>query len=164
MLRRLFEGYIFSIRWLLLPFILMLSIGVVGLMLKGAKNTLSIIQEIYSGKNEYMKGAVLEQIDLTLIAALVILVAISVYGNFVSTLSREGLGGKPTWMTDVDFTNLKLKLLTTLVVISAVRLLEVYMDIQRFDDRDLYFYIFMHLTLVVSRLAMGFSQQASDKG
>jgi uncharacterized protein (TIGR00645 family) len=163
MLKRLFESYIFSIRWLLLPFIFMLSIGLVGIMLKAARKTLQFIQVIYSAKDGYIKVELLELIDLTLVAALVIIVTISVYGNFISTISRENLEGKPAWMATVDFTHLKLKLLTTMVVISAVRLLELFMEVPQIESRDIIFYIALHLTLVVSRLALGYSPYASEK-
>ncbi len=163
MLKRLLDGYIFLTRWLLLPFIFMLGIGLIGLMLKAARNTLHFIQVIYSANDEYIKIELLELVDLTLIAALIAVVTISVYGTFIFKIDSVDADGKPAWMATVDFNQLKLKLLTTLVVISAVRLLEVFMEVERFDERDLYFFIALHLTLLASRVTMAFSPKNYDQ-
>lgn len=144
-------------RWLLAPFIFILAIGLIGLLFKTANSALHFIRAIYVGREIDVKVELLEMIDLTLIAALVVVVIISVYGNFISRIDGETAAPLPLSMATVDFTQLKLKLMTTLVAISAVRLLEIFMDIPHFEDRDLYFYIGLHLTFVVSRLSMAYS-------
>lgn len=162
MLKKIFEHYIVAIRWWLIPFLVMLNIGLIGIMLKAGKSALNLANAITMDKDQYVKVALLEMIDLTLIGALVVIVVISVYVNFISQISKD-ISGMPAWMATVDFTQLKLKLLTTIVVISAVRLLELFMEVPKLDDRDLQYYIALHLTLVFSRLAMGFSPKVPEK-
>ncbi|MGD9656704.1 MAG: YqhA family protein [Methylocystis sp.] len=163
MIRRLIERYIFLTRWLLLPFLLMLGVGLIGMVLKAAKNTFHIIQVLFSENDANIKVHLLELVDLTLISALVIIVTISIYGNFIYKINEEDMVGRPAWMASVDFTHLKLNLLTTIVVISAVRLLEVFMEVPQMFDPDIYYYIALHLTLVFSRLAMAFSPKSTFK-
>ncbi|MGD9541316.1 YqhA family protein [Methylocystis sp.] len=163
MVRRLIERYIFLTRWLLLPFLLMLGVGLIGMVLKAAKSTLHLIQVIYLENDANIKIHLLELVDLTLISALVVIVTISIYGNFVYKISEDDESGRPAWMASVDFSQLKLNLLTTIVVISAVRLLEVFLEVPQMYDRDLYYYIALHLTLVFSRLAMAFSPKNAGK-
>jgi uncharacterized protein (TIGR00645 family) len=163
MMRRLIERYIFLTRWLLLPFLVMLGVGLIGMVVKATKNTYHIIEVIFSEKDANIKVHLLELVDLTLISALVIIVTISIYGNFVYKINEGDMAGRPAWMASVDFTELKLNVLTTIVVISAVRLLEVFMEVPQMYDRDVYYYIALHLTLVVSRLAMAFSPKSAVK-
>lgn len=157
-MKRIFENYIVAIRWLLIPFIVMLNVGLIGVMLNAGRNTIQLLRAIFQGGHQDLKVALLEMVDLTLIGALVVIVVISVYVNFVSQIKQDTTG-MPSWMTTVDFTQLKLKILTAIVVISAVRLLELFMEVPKVDDRDLIFYIALHVTLVFSRLAMGFSSK-----
>ncbi|MGD9545075.1 MAG: YqhA family protein [Methylocystis sp.] len=163
MFKRLIENYIFFTRWLLLPFIFMLGVGLVGMALTAANSTYHLIQMIFSENGSNIKIHLLELVDLTLISALVVIVTISIYGNFVYKINdREDLG-RPAWMASVDFSQLKLNLLTTIVVISAVRLLEVFLEVPKLYDSEVYHYIALHLTLVFSRLAMAYSPKNAAK-
>jgi uncharacterized protein (TIGR00645 family) len=162
MMKRILQKCVFQIRWLLLPFMLMMVIGLIGLMFKAARSTVHFIYSIYSVKDDFVKVELLELIDLTLIAALVIIVTIAVYGNFVSRIDPDATDDGPSWMATVDFTELKLKVLTTLVAISAIRLLEVFMEAPQIDDRDIYVYIALHLTFVVSRLSMAIAPRPTS--
>jgi uncharacterized protein (TIGR00645 family) len=67
-------------------------------------------------------------------------------------------------MGGIDFSQLKLKLLSTIVAISAIKLLEVFMDVPKFDARDLNYYIGIHLTFVISTLIYAFSDRVSISG
>ena len=67
-------------------------------------------------------------------------------------------------MGNIDFSQLKLKLLSTIVAISAIKLLEAFMDVPEMSDRDLYFYMGIHLTFVFSTLAFAISERISSNG
>ncbi len=154
MLKRLFESYLISSRWLIVPLLLLLTIAQLALIFKGAKKAFTLIFLLANGEDEHVALTVLNLVDVTLTSALIIIVTISVYENFVARISTASRRDWPSWMGDIDFWKLKMKLLGTIVAISAIGLLESFIDVRETSDRDLYFYIGIHLTFVVSTVAL----------
>jgi len=72
------------------------------------------------------------------------------YENFVSKMDHSGHRDWPEWMGAIDFTALKIKLLGSIVAISAIQLLKQFMDVRTASDRDLMWYVIIHV--VVRRL------------
>ena len=60
-------------------------------------------------------------------------------------------------MANIDFSELKLKLMSSIVAISAIKLLESFMEVEHESDRNLYFLVGIHLTFVVSTLLLALS-------
>jgi uncharacterized protein (TIGR00645 family) len=161
MFKRFFETYLLFSRWLLAPFFVLLTIGLLAEMVSAAKHLWGLIKMTISSNESHVTVELLNLIDLTLTGALVVLVAISVYENFVSRVDAKDHEDWPDWMGNIDFSQLKLKLLSTIVAISAIKLLEAFMDVPEMNDRDLYFYIGIHLTFVFSTLAFALAERLS---
>jgi uncharacterized protein (TIGR00645 family) len=161
MLKRLFENYLLLSRWLLAPFFVMLTLGLFALMISGARRFVNLFKFVSAPHQEHVTLELLSLIDITLTGALVVIVTISVYENFVSRVGSKEHGNWPEWMGDIDFSQLKLRILSTIVAISAIKLLEAFMDVPEMNDRDLYFYIGIHLTFVFSTLAFATSDRIS---
>jgi uncharacterized protein (TIGR00645 family) len=79
---------------------------------------------------------VLGVIDLTLTAALVIIVVFSGYENFVAEIGAEHRSW-PRWMAKIDFSGLKLRLMSTIVAIAAIQVLRLFVDVKNVADREL---------------------------
>ena len=110
-----------TIRWLLVPFYLGLAISLVVLLVKFLhKLVMLVFSTLFSGGSDVIT-AVLSLIDLSLIANLLLIVMFSGYENFVSRFELDDQKYKPAWMGHVGFGELKLKLLTSIIAISAVR-------------------------------------------
>jgi uncharacterized protein (TIGR00645 family) len=93
-------------------------------------------------------------IDLSLMANLVIMVMFAGYENFVSKMDIDEHKDKPDWMGHVGFGDLKLKLMTSIVAISAIHVLEVFMNLDHYDNRQLAWTVGIHLAFIVSGAAM----------
>ena len=158
MFKRLFESYLFLARWLLAPFSVMLTLALFALMVNAGRHLFSILLSIGSNTEDRIILELLRLVDLTLTGALVVIVTISVYENFVSGVSDANRTGWPEWMGGIDFSQLKLNLLSTIVAISAIKLLEIFMDVPKFEERDLTFYVVIHLTFVASTVLFALSQ------
>lgn len=161
MLKHFFEKYLLLSRWFLAPFFIMLTLGLVVLVIKGVKRLWGLFHFISSSNEEHVTLELLSLIDITLTGALVVIVTISVYENFVSRVDSKDHPDWPDWMGNIDFSQLKLRLLSTIVAISAIKLLEAFMDIPEMNDRDLYFYIGIHLTFVFSTLIFALAERIS---
>ena len=70
-------------------------------------------------------------VDLTLTASLVVIVFLSGYTNFVAPVVMRKDDGRPHWIAEIDFTELKLKLMASIVAISAIKLLEGFMNVEK---------------------------------
>ena len=103
----------------------------------------------------------LNLVDITLIGALLVIVILSIYDNFVSRFSTEDHGDWPEWIGHIDFSQLKLRLMATIVAITAIELLEAFIDRDETTDRDLYFAIGIHLTFVFSTLILAAAERLS---
>jgi uncharacterized protein (TIGR00645 family) len=102
---------------------------------------------------------VLSLVDMSLTGSLLIIVIFSGYENFVSRIDHMSHKDWPAWMGTIDFSALKLKLLSSIVAISAIQLLKQFMALNKVSDRDLYFLIIIHVVFVVSSVLLGLADR-----
>jgi len=162
MIERWLEKILFSSRWLLAPIYLGLIVGIVALVVKDIQHIIHIIPNILSSSESDLVLDILGLIDLSLTASLVIIVIFSGYENFVSRIATTGHEDWPEWMATIDFTGLKLKLLSSIVAISAIQLLRVFMDINKTTDRELMWSVVIHVVFVVSGLVLALTDRMSE--
>ena len=70
--------------------------------------------------------------------------------------------GRPHWIAEIDFGELKLKLMASIVAISAIKLLEGFMDVAHASDRELGWLVGIHLTFVVSTMFLAIADRLGD--
>lgn len=154
-----FERALFASRWLLVPMYLGL-VAVLGmLVIVVLRDVAYYVPQALTLESEGAILAALTVIDLTLAANLVVIVIFSGYENFVSRLDLGPEDERPSWMGTVDFGGLKMKLIASIVAISAIDLLKRFMEIGRGDeatmaDPNLFWPAIIHLIFVVSGLLM----------
>jgi uncharacterized protein (TIGR00645 family) len=88
-------------------------------------------------------------LDLSLAASLALMMIFSGYENFVSKIDTGGID-RPDWMGTLDFGGLKLKLVSSIIAISAVDVLKSFMNIGQVAKEDLMWKVITHLVFVVS--------------
>ena len=161
---RFVERTIFASRWLLAPFYLGLAVSLLVLLAKfGQKMGALITNAFFAGGADAITG-VLSLIDLSLIANLLLIVMFSGYENFVSRFELSDQKYKPSWLGHVNFGDLKLKLLTSIVAISAVHLLESFMNIDQSSDRELAWSVGILLVLVLTGVLVAVMNCVSGAG
>lgn len=164
MIERALERFIFFSRWLLAPFYVMLIVTLVGLLLKAGQETLHFITHAISASEADVILGVLALVDLTLTGSLVVIVIFSGYENFVSRIEVEDTVDWPEWMGKIDFSGLKLKLLSSIVAISAIQVLKAFMNLKNISDRELAWLVGIHLLFVFSGLLMALTDKLSGEG
>jgi uncharacterized protein (TIGR00645 family) len=163
MLENLLERVLTASRWLLAPFFLGLALGVVILLIKFVQELYHLaIQALALTEAQAILG-VLSLVDLALTAALVMIVIFSGYENFVSKIDHTEHRHWPAWMGSIDFTALKIKLLGSIVAISAIQLLKQFVTVQSVSDRDLTWYVIIHVVFVVSSVLLALSDRLSGE-
>ena len=144
------EQGLFASRWLMAPF----YIGLVGALLI---LLFSFIQELlhflgsipHITQNDAVLG-VLSLIDLSLAGNLLLIVIFSGYENFVSKMDVGEHKDQPEWRGSVDFSMLKLKLIASIVAISGIHLLKIFMDVDKVSEQQIFWMVVIHLVFVVS--------------
>jgi uncharacterized protein (TIGR00645 family) len=159
MIERILERVLFASRWLLTPFYFALALGLVALLAKVGQRVYDIGAGFLTLNEAGIMLGVLAIVDLTLTASLIVIVIFSGYVNFVSRIDASEHKDWPQWMAAIDFNELKLKLMSSIVAISAIKLLESFMEVGHESDRDLYFLIGIHLAFVVSTLLLALSDR-----
>ena len=99
---------------------------------------------------------VLSLIDISLVGGLIVMVMFSGYENFVSRLDVDGDGDKLSWLGKLDSNSLKNKVAASIVAISSIHLLKIFMDTQNIENDKIMWYLLIHMTFVVSAFAMGY--------
>lgn len=164
MIERALERLIFSSRWLLAPFYVMLVFALVGLLIKAMQETLHFVTHALSASESDVILGVLALVDLTLTGSLIIIVIFSGYENFVSRIDIGDTVDWPEWMGKIDFAGLKLKLLSSIVAISAIQLLKAFMNVRNVSDRELMWLVGIHVVFVTSGLLMALTDRWAGEG
>ncbi|MDE2579738.1 MAG: TIGR00645 family protein [Hyphomicrobiales bacterium] len=159
---RLLQTVLFSSRWLLAPFYFCLSIALLAVLVKLVQHASHMALHFMDASESQVILDVLSLIDMTLVGSLIVIVIFSGYENFVSPVDHSIGYSWPTWMGDIDFTNLKLKLMSSIVAISAIQLLRAFMDLRNNSDRDLWWSAGIHMVFVISGLLLAVSDRFSN--
>src|SRR3569833_2452865 len=156
---RVLEQTLFKSRWLLAPFYLGLVVSLLLLLAAFLSELLHAIPAAFNLADldpEYMILTALGLIDLSLAGNLVVLVIFSGYENFVSKINTENAEDRPSWMGTQNFSSLKMKLIGSIVAISAISLLRAFMTLTEpeapLEEPRLRWMLILHLTFVVSGL------------
>ena len=163
-LERGVERFIFSSRWLLAPFYCGLVVALMVLLFKAAQELWHFVIHAPTATEAETILGVLTLIDLTFTGSLIVIVVFSGYENFVSKIEVDGTEDWPEWMSKIDFTGLKLKLMSSIVAISAIQLLKIFMDLKNISDREIAWYVGLHVVFVVSGLMFAWTDRIGEGG
>ena len=156
---QILEKVLFASRWLLAPFYLGLAASLIVLLIKFAFELGHIAMHAFDSTESEVILGILALVDLALTGSLVVIVIFSGYENFVSKIDHSRHKDWPEWMGTIDFTGLKLKLLSSIVAISAIQLLKQFMSVQGVSDRDLFWLVLIHVVFVVSSVLLALSDR-----
>jgi uncharacterized protein (TIGR00645 family) len=153
---RWLEAGLFGSRWLMAPFYVGLVIGLVVLLIVFVNELMHELPHVLTMKPEQGILLALSLIDLSLAGNLVLIVIFSGYENFVSKIDT-GHHDRPSWMGTVDFQGLKMKLIASIVAISAIALLREFLELGEdvsMAQGKLRWMVGIHLTFVASGVLM----------
>lgn len=153
------EYIVFASRWLLAPFYVGLAISIVVLLIKFMGELLHLVTHAFTSSEAEVILGVLALVDLALTGSLLIIVIFSGYENFVSKIDHSEHKDWPEWMGTIDFTALKLKLLSSIVAISAIQLLKQFMSVNSVSDRDIMWLVIIHVVFVISSVLLALSDR-----
>ena len=147
------EKIILASRWLLVVFYLGLGVALAIYALSFAKKLFEFATTAMALNDTDTILRVLGLIDAALVASLVVMVIISGYENFVSRFDE---GGELHWLGTIDVGSLKIKVASTIVAISSIHLLQIFLNHASYTPVQLMWLTIMHLAFVVSALILAY--------
>jgi uncharacterized protein (TIGR00645 family) len=167
LIEQLLEDVMFRSRWVLAPMYIGL-VGGLGLMLvKFVQEFVHIIEHIVDAPEQEVVLSILGLVDITLVANLLIMVIFSGYENFVSKIDVANHEDRPEWMGKVDYSGLKLKLIGSIVAISAIDLLKAFVHqstvgIEHLSNTQMAWMVGIHFTLILSGVLFALMDKISE--
>ena len=140
---------IFASRWLQVPIYL-------GLI---------VVQGIYAYKfiNELDSNAimlaVLNLIDVVMIANLLVMVIVGGYEIFVSRLNTEDHPDEPEWLDHVNASVLKVKLSMSIISISSIHMLQTFVNVTNTPEKTMMWQLLLHMGFLLSAIAMAYTDK-----
>ena len=173
--RNLVEGMLerglFAGRWIMAPFYVGLMCALLLLMVVFVRELITEAPAALQSA-EHAILLILSLIDLSLAGNLILIVTFSGYENFVSKIDTRGNIDRPEWMGTIDFSAMKIKLIGSIVAISAISLLRAFMELSavthganetRPDYTTLAWMLGLHFTFVISGVLFALLDWLSEK-
>jgi uncharacterized protein (TIGR00645 family) len=154
-IEKFIERSLFASRWLLAPIYLGMSLTLLALGIKFFFEVYEVFSHLGTIKESDLVLHLLALIDLALVGSLIVMVTFSSYENFVSRLDVDTDAEKLGWLGKLDASSLKLKVAASIVAISSIHLLKMFMNIKEHLNDHLMWGVIIHLTFVVSAVLMG---------
>ncbi len=162
-IEKVIENLLFSSRLLLIPCYLGLILALSMIVLKFGQELFHYLPGVFAMKESEVILAVLSLVDLTLAGNLVLMVILSGYENTVSKLEVGEDGDRPAWLGTLDFGGLKLKLIASMVAISGIHLLKVFMNVGKESTDQIRWMVILHLVFVVSGVMLALMDWIIEK-
>ena len=148
------EAVILASRWLLVVFYLGLTAALGLYAISFSKKLWEYFSQVTAISETESILKILSLIDASLVASLVVMVIISGYENFVSRF--DNANGELSWLGKIDASSLKIKVASTIVAISSIHLLQVFLNAEQYNAEKLMWLTIVHMAFVVSALLLAY--------
>ena len=156
------ESIILASRWLLVAFYLGLALALAVYAVSFGKKLFEFVSTVFVLEDTDTILKMLGLIDAALVASLVVMVIIAGYENFVSRFDEHE--GEVHWLGTIDVGSLKVKVASTIVAISSIHLLQVFLNSVSYTTDQLTWLTIIHLTFVVSALMLAYIDRLMGLG
>jgi uncharacterized protein (TIGR00645 family) len=149
------ERIILASRWLLVVFYLGLTVGLGLYAITFVRKLYEYAEKVFTLDDTEAILKILALIDAGLVASLVVMVIISGYENFVSRFD-EADSAEVSWLGKIDASSLKIKVASTIVAISSIHLLQVFLNSNSYTTSEIMWLTIVHMAFVLSALLLAY--------
>jgi len=155
-MEKFIESLFYASRWLLAPIYMGLSLALILLGIKFFQEVIHFFPLILQSSEADLVLVTLSLIDLSLVGGLLVMIMFSGYENFVSQIDLDDSTQKLSWLGKLDASSLKQKVAASIVAISSIHLLKMFMKAEEIDNDKLMWYVIIHMTFVISAIGMAY--------
>jgi uncharacterized protein (TIGR00645 family) len=153
-IEHLIEYVILASRWILVVFYLGLTFALGLYAISFLKKLFEYSANVFVLDETQAILKMLGLIDAALVASLVVMVIISGYENFVSRF--DNADGELAWLGKIDAGSLKIKVASTIVAISSIHLLQIFLNVNQYKESQIMWLTIVHMAFVVSALFLAY--------
>lgn len=150
------ETIILASRWILVVFYLGLTVALGLYAVSFLKKLFDYFEKVSVLEDTEAILKILALIDASLVASLVVMVIISGYENFVSRFDNAGKSEELSWLGKIDAGSLKIKVASTIVAISSIHLLQIFLNINQYENEKIMWLTVVHMAFVFSALLLAY--------
>ncbi|HTW35250.1 MAG TPA: YqhA family protein [Rhizomicrobium sp.] len=162
-LKRILEQGLFASRWLMLPFYIGLVIALADLIVVFLHELIVHLPVALTEAVSSTTLWVLELIDMSLVANLLVIVILAGYENFVSRMADVDHPDWPSWVTAIDFSGMKLKLIGSITAIASIYLLEMFLRPGKLDVTTIGWLLAIQVTIIISGVMLAVTDLIASK-
>jgi uncharacterized protein (TIGR00645 family) len=162
-MERLIERTLTAARWLLAPLYLGLALLLMLFIVQFFQDLWHATLGVVEATHAQLVIEALGMVDLALVASLIVMVMLSSYENYLSRLDLESVSAQLGWLAKLDAGSVKVKVAVAIVVISAIDLLQAFLEIEDISNDKLLWRVIVHLTFVTSALALAWLDRLTAK-
>lgn len=153
-MRPILANLILTSRYIAAVFLLGLTVALGLFALRYLTKLWKFGSTVFSAPEDQALLDLLHLLDWTLVAALVVMVILASWDTLVAPFDDAGKGGGMGWIRKLDPGNLKVKLAGSIVAISSIQLLQMFMRGEGYSDRTLAWAMGLHAMFLVGALAL----------
>ena len=161
-MERLVERVLLAGRWLLAPLYLGLALLLVLFVVTFFTELAQVVQATIAGEHPSLTLVALKLLDLVLVAGLIVMVMLSGFESFVAKITLHETQERLSWLTELDPGAIKVKIVGSIAVISAIFLLERFFDIDQVPVDKLIWLVVIHLTFVVTAVLLALLDRINE--
>ncbi len=162
-----FERLLFGARWLLAPLYAGMALALLAIVVVFARELIAELGRLGTLSGEEATVLALSLIELSLTGNLLMIVMLAGYESFVSQLHIGRHEDRPEWLGTIDFADLKLKVIASIVAISAIALLRSFLLLGDLavtvDAARLRWMVLIQLTFVFSGVLLALMDRISAR-
>jgi uncharacterized protein (TIGR00645 family) len=156
------ERVILASRWILVIFFVGLGLALVVFAVGFVRQFIDFARSAFEIDEDGAILTMLSLIDAALVASLAVMVMIASYENFVARFMGAD-GAKISWLRTLDVAGLKVRLATAIVAISSIHLLQVFLNIDKYDNAKILWLIILQVTFVGSAFLLGYLEKFAER-
>lgn len=127
----LLEWLLYSSRWLLAPMYVGLAVALAVYAVRFLAELTSLVQHTFSMEAEELMLSVLNLVDISMVANLILMILIGGYTIFVQRMTFRDDEERPGWLHGISSGTLKVKMGLSLLGVTAVHLLKDFVEADR---------------------------------
>ena len=141
-------------RWILLPFYLGLVPALVVYAGRFLKKVAEFSVKGWSMSDNELLLAVLHLVDVVMVANLLVMIIIGGFASFIRRFRLTDEHTRLSWLSHVDAIALKVKMGLSLVGVSSIHLLELFIEVEQIETAVIVKGLAIHMVFVISTVAI----------
>ena len=158
-MRPILANLILASRWIAALFLLGLVAALALFALRYLAKLWKFGATILTSPEDQALLDLLHILDWTLVAALVVMVILASWDSLVSPFGEQGQASGMAWIRKLDPGNLKVKLAGSIVAISSIQLLQMFLRAEAYADRTLAWAVGLHGVFLLGAVVLALTDR-----